>query len=219
MPKTQDEIRVNERSPLKWAEGWTHTPIGDRKPMKAWKKPFAYYRDALIEQLRKVGATEILISYNEGDDARRDPGVTVYFSKPLREDFSWQLGLGIDNPAPTLAEIDAAYRRKVQPVHPDRPENAGGDVEMYLKLGNWREQAKAWVLDTHRSEHDFALPCDRFTEPRWNLNALKLGIAALRRLEDYGLPGMLERTFRGLRVQLAEHAGTGGSDVKQAVNS
>jgi hypothetical protein len=204
MAKKQDQTktRVMDQSPLKWAEGWERVPIGDRKEMKAWKKPFSYYRDALVAQLERLGADEVVISFNTGDDARRDPGVTVYFSKPVVEDFSWQLALGIDNPAPTIAEIDDAYRKKAMLNHPDR----GGDVEIFKRLGQHREKAKAWVQNRSRNAHEYGLPCDRFKEPRWNLNALRLGIAALRRLEEYGLPGMLERTFRGFRVQIAQHA-------------
>lgn len=210
------QVRVNEQSPLKWAEGWDRVPIGDRRQMKAWKKPFAYYRDALVQQLSRLGAGEVVISFNTGDDARRDPGVTVYFSKPLKADYSWQMGLGIDNPVPTLQQIDDAYREKAMLYHPDR----GGDVEIFKRLGKHREQAKAWVLGKQGSDYEYALPCDRFSEPRWNLNALRLGVAALRRLEEYGLPGMLERTFRGFRVQIAEHASsTEAKDVKQAVNA
>jgi hypothetical protein len=95
-------------------------------------------------------------------------------------------------------EIDEAYRKKAMQHHPDR----GGDVEIFRSLTQHRERARAWVMDSARSEHEFALPCDRFAEPRWNINALRLGIAALRRLEDYGLPGMLERSFKGFRVAL-----------------
>lgn len=199
MVKQEEKVRVNEQSPLKWAEGWNRTALGDHKDMKAWKKPFAYYREALVQQLARLGANEVLISFNTGDDARRDPGVTVYFSRPLKEDFSWQMVLGIDNPAPTLAEIDEAYKKKAMIHHPDR----GGDIEVFKRLGRHRVQARAWVMNKARSDHEYALPCDRFSEPRWNLNALRLGIAALRRLEEYGLPGMLERTFRGFRVALA----------------
>ena len=204
MSKKEATIRVNEQSPLKWADGWDRVPIGDRRDMKAWKKPFVYYRDALVQQLSHLGAAEVLISFNTGDDARRDPGVTVYFSKPVKADYSWQMGLGIDNPLPTLDEIDRAYKNKAAIHHPDR----GGDVEIFRKLTQYRNQARAWVLNTQQHEHEYALPCDRFKEPRWNLNALRLGVAALRRLEEYGLPGMLERTFRGLRVQLSEHSVT-----------
>ena len=209
MAKTEtSKIRINEQSPLKWAEGWDRVPIGERKDMKAWKKPFAYYRDALVQQLTRLGANEAAISYNTGEDARRDPGVTVYFSKPLKADYSWQMGLGIDNPAPTIAEIDEAYRKKALLNHPDR----GGDVEIFKKLGRYREAAKAWVMGKQGTDFEYALPCDRFSEPRWNINALRLGIAALRRLEEYGLPGMLERTFRGFRVALPAHGSSEKTD-------
>lgn len=197
----RNKIRIQEKSPVQWAKGWKRTAISERRQMKAWKKPLAYYRDALVEQLRKVGATEILITLNTGDDARRDPGVTVYFSKPTKEDFGWQLALGIDNPAPTLVEIDDAYRKKAMQYHPDRP---GGDVNMYVLMQQHRDAAKRWVSDAARSEHEYALPCDKFAEPRWNINALRLGIAALRRLDEYGLPGMLERSFKGFRTALED---------------
>lgn len=214
--KEESKIRVEDRSPLKWADGWDRIAIGERREMKAWKKPFTYYREALVQQLARLGANEVLITFNQGDDARRDPGVTVYFSKPMQEDYSWQMALGIDNPAPTLAEIDEAYRKKAMVHHPDR----GGDIEVFKRLGKHRVQARAWVMNKTRGEHEFALPCDRFSEPRWNLNALRLGIAALRRLEEYGLPGMLERTFRGFRVALAAHAsGEEDADVSKAVNA
>lgn len=216
MAKQEEKIRITEKSPLKWAEGWNRLPIGDRKEMKAWKKPFAYYKEALIQQLSRLGAEEVMISYNTGDDARRDPGVTVYFSKPVKEDFGWQMALGIDNPAPTLAEIDEAYKKKAMVHHPDR----GGDLEIFKRLGQHRVKAKAWVMNKQRSDHEYALPCDRFTEPRWNLNALRLGIAALRRLEEYGLPGMLERTFRGFRVALtANVSSTEVNNDDKAVNA
>jgi len=216
MAKHETKLRVSEQSPVKWAEGWDRTPIGERREMKAWKKPFIYYRDALLQQLERLGASEVVISYNQADEARRDPGVTVYFSRPLKEDYSWQMGLGIDNPAPTLQEIDDAYRRKAAVNHPDR----GGDVEIFKKLGQYRIQARAWVMNKTRTDHEYALPCDRFKEPRWNLNALRLGIAALRRLEEYGLPGMLERTFRGFRVALpAQASSQEEANVDKAVNA
>jgi hypothetical protein len=210
---TTDKPRVDEKSPLQWARGWARTPLGDRRQMRMWKKPFAYYRDALVEQLRKVGATEILITFNTGDNARRDPGVTVYFSKPGKQDFGWQIALGIENPAPTLTEIDEAYRKKALQYHPDR----GGDVNMYILMGQHRDRAKAWVQDTARAEHEFALPCDRFVEARWNINALRFGIASLRRLEEYGLPGMLERSFKGFRVAIAAPEET--ADGSRTINA
>lgn len=202
----KQEVHLEEKTPLQWAKGWQRTPIGDRRQMKAWKKSFAYYRDALVSELGKVGAIEVLLTFNTGEQARLDPAVTVYFSKPGKEDFSWQIALGIDNPAPTIAEIDEAFKRKAMQHHPDR----GGDIEIYRALQTHRENAKKWILGKTQGEPEFALPCDRFTEPRWNLNALRLGIAALRRLEEYGLPGMLERSFRGFRTAITDQRETDG---------
>lgn len=195
MSKDKVTVHVEEQRPLRWAKGWPHTPISERKPMKAWKKSFEYYKNALAEVLRKVGATKVVISYNEGEQARRDPGVTIYFYKPLKVDFSWQVALGIDNPAPTLNEIDEAFRHKAMQHHPDRlgDKATAEDIEIFKNLGRHKEQAKAWVMGTHESDRPYSLPCDRFTEPRWNLNALRLGIASIRRLDEYGLPGLLER--------------------------
>jgi hypothetical protein len=204
------DIRVEEKEPLKWARDWARTPIADRRQMRAWKKQYSYYREALVRELKRLGATEVLITLNFGDAARRDPGVTVYFSKPKKEDFSWQVALSIDNPAPTISEIDEAYKRKAMVHHPDR----GGDIEIFRQLKQHRDNAVAWIKDAARDEHEYALPCDRFAEPRWNINALRLGIAALRKLEDFGLPGMLERSFKGFRVAIEDK-----NNVGQTVNA
>jgi len=198
----KEAIRADDKTPLQWAKNWTRTPIAERKDKKVWKKTFAFYRDRLVDQLAKSGAGEILITYNSGDDQRRDPGVTVYFSKPMKPDYSWQHALGIDNPLPRLEEIDDAFRKKAAQHHPDR----GGDVEIFRSLTRHREQAKAWVLNAQRSDHEMALPCDRFTELRWNVAALCFGLQALRRLEEYGLPGMLERAFKGFRTAIEDQS-------------
>ena len=124
----------------------------------------------------------------------------MYFSKPREEDYGWQTALGIDSPLPTMAEIDDAFRRKAAQYHPDRP---GGDVEIFRALGQHRDRAKAWILNKG-DEHEYALACDKFAESRWNINALKLGVAALRKIEEYGLPGMLERTFKGFKTAIED---------------
>ena len=214
MAKSESKIRISEQSTLKWADGWNRTAIADRKAKPVWRKPFSFYREALISELAKIGAIEALLTFNTDPLAvKRDPGVTIYFSKPIKEDFGWQLGLGIDNPVPTLEQIDDAYKRKAMQTHPDR----GGDIEVFKKLGEYRVKAIAWVKGTH--DHEYALPCDRFSEPRWNLNALRLGLASLRRLEEFGLPGMLDRTFRGFRVALPAKASGEESHVDKAVNA
>jgi hypothetical protein len=195
MAQPKIAVHVKEEHPLKWAKGWNRTAIGDRKAMKAWKKPFAFYLAGLAKELSKIGATELVVTLNEGEQAKRDPGVTIYFWKPLKQDFSWQLALGIDNPAPTLDEIDSAYRKKSLEHHPDRlgEKATQMDLEIFKSLAKHRDQARAWVMGTHRSDRPYSLPCDKFEEPRWNLNALRIGVTSIRKLDDYGLPGLLER--------------------------
>jgi len=196
-------IEVVENHQLKWPEGWERTPIGSRKSQASWKKPFRGYRDSLVKELGRIGVTETLICYNLSPNDRLDPGVAVYFSKAVKEDYSWQVALGIDSPAPTLAEIDEAFRRKAMQHHPDR----GGDVEIFRSLAKHRDQAKAWILGTHRTEHEFVIPCDRFDEVRLNLNAVRLAMAAFRQLERVGVPAILERTFRGFKTALPAYEG------------
>lgn len=180
---------ITDETPLQWPEGWERTRIQDRRPQTAWKKPYSGYRDALIKELERMGATTILISRSPAE--RMDPGIAIWFSLK-KEDFSWQDGLGIDSPAPTLDEIETAYRAKAMRYHPDR---VGGDIEIFKKLGEHRRSARAWVLGTHTERHEFVVPCDRFTEARLNLAALRLAFAAFRSLERVGVPAILERTL------------------------
>jgi hypothetical protein len=212
MPKT-DEPRVEEKHPIEWPKERPRTLIDKRRDARQWKKPFAYYRDKLCEQLRKVGAKNIVITYNTGDDARRDPSVAVYFSKESTDqDYSWQSGLGIDNPVPTIKEIDDAYRDKARKVHPEGPTP---DVEAFVRLGQHRVNAKRWIANTMDQMPSLTLPCDTFTEVRWNVAALAFGIAALRRLEDYGLPNLMERAFQGFRTQIEDQTNGKSEAIRQ----
>ncbi len=193
---------IEEKVPLKWPEGWERTLIGNRKPQSAWKKKFPEYKVSLIKELARMGVTEVLISWSGSATERLDPGVAVYFSKDLKPDYSWQGALGLETPAPTLEEIDSAYRKKALEHHPDR----GGDIEVFRQLTKHRDQARAWVLGTHQQEHEYSIACDKFTEARLNLAALRLAIAAFRSLERVGVPSILERTFRGFRTALPQTA-------------
>ena len=196
------QIHVEEQQQLKWPDGWERTLISGRKAQASWKKTFKGYRDALVKELSRIGVTEALICYNLSPADRMDPGVAVYFSRAVTEDYSWQVALGIDSPASTLKEIDDAFRKKAMLHHPDR----GGDIEVYRSLSQHRDKAKAWVLGTHKAEHEFVIPCDRFTETRLNLNAIRLALAAFRQLDRVGVPAILERTFKGFKVALPAHA-------------
>jgi len=198
------KIDVSEETTLHWPDGWERTRIQDRKPQSAWKKPLTGYRDALVKELERMGATSIMISRSGSE--RLDPGVAVWFSLK-KEDFSWQDGLGIESPAPTLDEIESAFKAKAMKHHPDR----GGDIEIFKKMGEHRKNARAWVLGTHTERHEYVVPCDRFNETRLNLAALRLAFAAFRSLERVGVPAILERTLdRAFKTALPAHA-SGGS--------
>jgi hypothetical protein len=190
---------VEDLIPLKYPDGWERTRIQDRKPNAAWKKNYKQYRESVVKELERMGATSVLIS--RSDNERTDPGVAVWFSLK-KADFSWQDGLAIDNPAPTLEEIETAYRSKAMKHHPDR----GGDIEIFKRMGEHRKNARAWVLGTHDQRHEYVVPCDKFNEARLNLAALRLAFAAFRSLERVGVPAILERTLdRAFKTALPMH--------------
>jgi hypothetical protein len=197
------EVTINAKDeyPLRWPSGWERTPIANRKSQTSWKKPLAGYRKLLLNELAKLGISDCLVTMNPSPADRMDPGVAVYFSKPIQEDYSWQTILGL-GPAPTLDQIDSAYRVKAMQHHPDR----GGDIEIFKTLSQYRDRARAWVLGTHTADHEYVIPCDRFSESRLNMNGVRLAIAAFRQLERVGVPAILERSFRGFKTALPANA-------------
>jgi hypothetical protein len=197
------KIDLIEESKMKWPDGAERTRINDRKPKNAWSKSWGQYRDALAKELGLLGATSILVC--RSDDERMDPGVCVWFSRS-KEDFSWQQGLGLENPAPTFDQIDAAFRDKAKAVHPDRQD--GGDPEMFKKLNEWRIAAKAWVTGSHAHAHDYVMAIDQYKEARLNLCAIRLAFSYIRGLERVGAPAILTQTLGAFRAKL-----TGGSNV------
>ena len=78
--------------PLQWPEGWQRTPNHARKNSSPFQTTFDRARRHLLDQLRMLGARNVVISSwlplrNDGqpraDAARRridDPGVAVYFT-------------------------------------------------------------------------------------------------------------------------------------------
>lgn len=181
-------IEVDERRELQWPDGWERTRIQDRKNQSSWKGNWQKYRDSLVKELQMMGATSVLITRSANE--RMDPGVAVWFSLK-KPDFTWQEGLGLDTPAPTLDQIEEAYRLRALKHHPDR----GGDIEVFKKLGEHRKNAKAWVLGTYENRREYVVPCDRFNEARLNLAALRQAFAAFRSLERVGVPAIMERTL------------------------
>lgn len=196
MKKNKEVLHANETTPLKWPEGWPRTQIKDREGRASWKRTFREYRDEVALELQRMGATHVSITYNDGDRSRLDPGVAVWFSMEPQANFDWQAGLKLDNPAPSLAEIDSAYRTLAQKHHPDAVANgSGGDVEIFHKLMDYRKAARAWVLGERDQKNDNAIPCDKFTEIRLNLAAVANALKHFRGLERVGIPAILERVM------------------------
>lgn len=198
-----DKLDVIEEQVLRWPDGCDRTRIKEREKKAAWKFGWVKYREMLSEEMRRMGATSVLIT--RAADERLDSGVAVWFSM-AKEDFSWQQGLGLETPAPTIEQIDAAYREKARKCHPDLP--SGGDSELFKRLTDWRTQAKAWVTQTHDHRHEYVMAIDQYNEARLNLCALRLAFFYIRRMEDVGAPAILTQTLGAFRAKL-----TGGSNA------
>lgn len=208
-----------ELTPLRWPEGFGRTLINDRRSQGAWKKPYSVYAKAVAEELRKLGASAVQITRQPPSEERIDPGVAVWFALKRTEDFSWQRGLQIDSPKPTIAEIDSAFKRLAAKHHPDSVAGgSGGDVKLYMKFDEWRRLAKAWVRGANVEALDNCLPCDVFVEARQNIAAIKLTLAHLRGLERLGNPFVVERVMeRSFRAALPAQAGSEVGDVVSTV--
>lgn len=190
------KIETQDVYPLKWPEGWSRTLIDNRKTQGSWKKPYSFYQDAVVKELERMGVQSVSISRNDQSKERLDPGVAVWFSIQATSDFSWQAGLQLDNPLPSLDEIDSAYRRLAQKHHPDAVANgSNGDVQMFHKLGEYRKKARAWVLGGEAQKHDNCIPCDRFADARQNMAAVANALRHFRGLERVGIPAILERVM------------------------
>jgi len=192
---------VEDANKLKWPDGIERTRIKERKLQSSWKKSRVEYFKALVDELTRMDATSILIS--RSPDERLDPGVAVWFSLK-KEDFSWQQTLGLDNPAPTMAEIDEVFRDRARKCHPDSA--GGGDPALFKKLNEARIQAKAWITGTHSNRHEYVMAIDQYNEPRLNMCALRLAFSYIRGLERVGAPAILTQTLGAFRAKL-----TGGS--------
>lgn len=201
-------IEHQETTPLKWPEGFGRTLIEDRKDQRQWKKQYSVYAKAVVEELRKFNAGAVTITRNSAADEKYDPGVAVWFSLKRTEDFSWQRGLGIDNPKPTIAEIDTAFKRLAAKHHPDAViGGSGGDVKLYMQFDEWRRQARAWVRGESAFDLANCLPCDLYVEAQQNLAAIKLTLSHLRALDRLGNPFIVERIMeRSFRAALPQQA-------------
>jgi hypothetical protein len=205
-----------ESFPLSWPTDWPRTRPQDQRQMASWKRTAGQYRDALEKELTRMGAPSFVISSNVPLNLRgsmtsgvepRDVGVAVYFSRKVKEDFSWQDVLGIRDPiAATEAQVQEAFKRLAQVYHPDR----GGDIAMFQKVTSARDNALRWINRKTDQRFDFVIANDQFREVRLNLAAIGATLRALRQLERCGSTGMLERAFKGFSA-LPAYAGASGA--------
>jgi hypothetical protein len=201
-----------EAYPLSWPEDWPRTRPQDRRPMSSWKRTANQYRDALVTELTRMQSPSAVISSNVplnlrgGLESRGveplDPGVAVYFSRKVKEDFSWQDALNIHEPAPTVEQVNDAYRRLAALHHPDR----GGDVAMFQSVTKHRDNALNWINRKTNQNFDYVIACDQFKEVRLNMAAIVMTIKAIRQIERCGTSSLLERAFKGFSA-LTEYAG------------
>jgi hypothetical protein len=188
---------------LRWPEGQKRTKINNRDDRKQWKKPLSHYLSELHKELEKLKAVNVIVT-GDVDVQRIDPGVAVYFSLPPKDATGdWQDVLGIDNPKPSETEINDRVKELRARFHPENSRT--GNLEMYLKIGQAQQEALSWATGNFGAKHERAIACDRYNEVRLNVKAIQVTIAALRRVEEAGAPGFLERAFAGFAApQLTE---------------
>lgn len=201
---------VQESQPLQWPEGWARTRFQDRGLRPAWKKSYSDAVASLAKEMKRLGATEWVITRN--DRYSEDSGIAVYFSLTPQDEYGWQEALGFIGEMPTKDQVTRAYQERARKVHPEGPTP---DLTAFMALTKHRDNALAWIRGERKIEHEKVIPCDAFKEQRWNINAIRLTIAALRQIERCGSPMMMERAFRGFSKALL----TGGSSVEQPVTA
>lgn len=203
------QIEIKDIPEMRWPEGWSRTLIKERVNRSNWKKNYAFYREQVVTELERFGANAVSIHKTKNENL--DPGIAVWFSMKPPDDFSWQVGLQLDNPAPSLDEIDRAYRQLCQRHHPDAVANgSGGDVQMFHRLSEWRKKARAWVLGNNAPALDNCIPMDRFADARQNMAGVASALRHLRGLEVLGMPAILERVVEKT-FKVALPANTGAS--------
>jgi len=199
----KEPITHEEAQELRWPEGQPRTRIQDREGRSAWKQPLSKVKQMLQRELELSGATSSLLTYSLNP---LDPGAAIYFSRKATNQFAWQEALGFIGKVPTREEIEKAYRVLVRPIHPDNV--GGGDVALFRSLTDHRDRALDFISGRHRHDHEYAFGIDVFDEVRLNINAIKVVLFSLRRIEDCGSPLMLERAYRGFQKQI-----TAGQEV------
>jgi len=206
MAKTKSEVSHDESLELRWPDGQSRTRIQDRESRAQWKQTLSKVKELLRRELELSGATATLITYSSN---HLEPGAAVWFSRRAANQFAWQEALGLIGEVPTLDQIDKAYQSRARRVHPDGPTP---DIEVFRALSEHRQRARDYVTGRHRTDHEYVIAIDQFNESRLNLQAIKIVLYSLRRIEDCGSPLMLERAWMGFHKQIT--AGVATEEVR-----
>lgn len=211
------KLEVKVENPLKWPENFGRTLIEERINQKVWKKQLSVYVTAVTHQLEMLGASVVLITHNEREqDALKDPGVAIWYSRQRSKDTSWQRVLRLDNPNPTRAQIDKAFKVRVmeERCHPDQiAGGSGGDAKMYIKLDEAWRNAKAYLDGDDPYQLKNCLPMDRYIDVRQNMAGAKLYLEHLRAMYRLGNPFVVESMMdRGLHAALTAGSGEGSHE-------
>lgn len=195
---------MKELHPIKWPEGLPRTSLGEREDRRQWKKTYKQACTVLDDELRKFKCFAPVLTLQSPDDFSRapDPSICVYFSRQRAEDFSWQKALGINNPAPSIEEINTAFKRLAAKYHTDR----GGDLEIYLALDKHKNNAIAYAKRFNGYQSDYCIPCDKFNETAWNVMAVCNTVRSFRQMERDGTSFLVERSLEGFKAQLTAGA-------------
>lgn len=191
-----------ERTPLEWPKQQVRTRIQDQGTIGAARKTWREYLVMLEKELRRMDVVRYVVTYN--DQTSRDPGVAVWFSRKKDDTFKWQDILGIDNPYPTVEDIESAFKARVKAVHPDL--NPGKDPEPYHQLVKARKDAIAFVKGTSELPSDYVIPCDAYQNRHHNLYAIVRTIKALRDIERFGAGQLFEGALHGFAGSLPQNA-------------
>lgn len=202
--------------PLQWPDGWARTRPNLRELNNVWKGTFGKYRQHVIDELRRLGAYEVVISTNipvnksnglprEGFTPE-DPGVAVYFMRESVSDEKWWDILEIDVAEfnaklsdARIAIIDRQFRKLAARCHTDGPRP---DIALFHQLAKAKESGRNHALHIKEGLRH-VLAADKFAEVRLNFHSIGLTIESLRQMERCGASSMLERAFRGFQPALA----------------
>lgn len=190
---------MRETTPLRWPEGWPRTMPETQTFQAQWKKSRVFYVDALELELKRIGTTSCILTFNESGS--RDPGVAVWFSRKREEDFSWRTTLRITIAYPTQDDVQSAYRVLAAKYHTDNL--TSGNLELFHEVAKAKQMALDWVNRREGNVFDYSIGADKFKEPKLNIAALANSIRYIRGLERCGTSAIMEKTFEGFK-QLTE---------------